>query len=198
MDRKRGSEGEKPDSLKHRLILLVLGGAKSGKTTYALKRARGLGRSLAYIATAQALDKEMAKAIRRHRRDRGGAFETFEEPLNLGEAVRKASRKHDAVVVDCLTLWVSNLLTVAKKSEKEVERDIRALISALRETDSPVILVSNEVGLGIVPRGTLSRKYRILLGVTNQRVASLANEVVLMVAGIPWPIKGGLEKRGPE
>ena len=179
-------------------VILVLGGAKSGKTTYALRRAKSLGKNPGYIATAQALDKEMAEAIRRHQRDRGRAFKTYEEPVNLGEAVRKASRKHDAVVVDCLTLWLSNLLTVAKKSEKEIERDVRALLSALRETDSPVILVSNEVGLGIVPRGALSRKYRILLGVANQRVASLADEVVLMVAGIPWPIKGGLEKRGPE
>lgn len=184
--------------MKHKAVILVLGGAKSGKTTYAIRRAKSLGKNPGYIATAQALDKEMAKAIRRHRRDRGGAFETFEEPLNLGEAVRKASRKHDAVVVDCLTLWLSNLLTVAKRSEKEVERDVRDLLSALQEAGSTVILVSNEVGLGIVPRGALSRKYRTLLGVLNQRVASLADEVVLMVAGIPQPIKGGLEKHGPE
>ena len=184
--------------MKHKAVILVLGGAKSGKTTYALRRAKSLGKDPAFIATAQALDKEMTEAIRRHRRDRGGVFKTYEEPVNLGEAVRKASRKHDAVVVDCLTMWLSNLLTVARKSEKEIERDVRALLSALREVGCPVILVSNEVGLGIVPRGALSRKYRILLGVANQRVASLADEVVLMVAGIPWPIKGGLEKRGPE
>jgi len=176
--------------MKHKAVILVLGGAKSGKTTYTLKRARGLGRSLAYIATAQALDKEMAEAIRRHRRDQGGPFKTYEEPVDLGEAVRKVSGHHDAVVVDCLTLWISNLLTVARKSEREIERDVWALLSALREAESPVILVSNEVGLGIVPRGALSRKYRILLGVANQRVASLAREVVLLVAGVPLHLKG--------
>jgi adenosylcobinamide kinase/adenosylcobinamide-phosphate guanylyltransferase len=160
-------------------LVLVGGGARSGKSTWALQRARKRGGRLVFIATAEALDDEMSERIARHREDRGVEFETIEEPVELARAIRLA--QGDAIVVDCLTLWLSNTM----------ERDDRPgeVIVAARESGADVIFVTNEVGCGVVPENALARKFRDLEGIMNQRFAEAADEVYWMVFGQPLRVK---------
>jgi adenosylcobinamide kinase / adenosylcobinamide-phosphate guanylyltransferase len=164
-------------------IILVGGGGRSGKSRYALELARQRGTRLAFLATAQALDGEMTDRIRQHRLERGEGFLTWEEPFELAGAIEFANGKSDAVVVDCLTLWVSNLML----SEREIPTD--ELIAAARRFAGTVIFVSNEVGCGIVPENALARRFRDLAGGLNQRVAAAADEVYWMAFGIPLKVK---------
>ncbi len=162
---------------------LILGGARSGKTIHALQMAEAAGRGLVMIATAEALDDEMADRIARHRAERGPAWRTLEAPLDLTGALAE-TQPGDAVVVDCLTLWVSNLMHAGL----EVERAGEALIAALAGRE--VILISNEVGLGIVPANALARRFRDEAGRLNQRIAAAADKVVFIAAGLPLVLKG--------
>ena len=167
--------------------VLVLGGAKSGKTAFAERLAMRMGTRPAYVATAEALDSEMRERIATHRRGRAGRFADFEEPVEIAETIRIAAMRHDAILVDCLTLWISNLLGAGRNVAEEVE----TLAVALDRIETArVILVSNEVGLGIVPDNALARTYRDLAGWAHQRLAEIAGDVYFVAAGLPLTMKG--------
>lgn len=168
--------------------LLVLGGARSGKSRYAQQRVEACGGRLAYIATAQALDAEMEDRIARHRADRDARWHTIEAPLALAAALARAGESHAAILVDCLTLWLSNLLL----ADRDVQREGMALAEAVAACPVPVVLVANEVGLGIVPDNALARRFRDEAGWLNQRLAAMADEVVFVAAGLPMVLKGAV------
>lgn len=168
-------------------VTFVIGGARSGKSAFALSSASRVSGSKVYIATAQAYDREMEERIAKHRKERGSGWETHEEPVRLGEAVRTALPFHDAMIIDCLTLWLSNLMCADADIGEAVDDFIAAL--SPREGDARVFIVSNEVGMGIVPDNELARRFRDAAGRLNQRVAEVADEVFLVTAGIPVKIK---------
>lgn len=166
-------------------VLLVLGGARSGKSRYAQQWIERNAGRLAYIATAEAHDHEMAERIARHQEERGTRWQTFEAPFDLPRAIEAARSTHAAILVDCLTLWVSNLLL----AERDIESEVGRLAIALTNCDIPIALVSNEVGLGIVPDNALARRFRDEAGWLNQKLAALAHGVVFVAAGLPLRLK---------
>ena len=170
-----------------REIILITGGARSGKSAYAEGRAAVLGSRRLYIATAEAGDDEMAQRIAAHRKRRGKAWTTVEEPVRLAKTLLEWRGRADCALVDCLTLWISNLLVGGEPSC--VEENVEALAQTLPQLDFSIVLVTNEVGAGIVPDNPLARQFRDLAGRANQRIAALAHEVVLMVAGLPIIVK---------
>lgn len=165
--------------------VLILGGQRSGKSRYAETLVAASGRTPVYVATATAGDGEMADRIAVHKTRRGGAWTTFEEPLALADTLLAASGAERAVLVDCLTLWLANLMEAGRDVEAESDR----LIATLGKVGGPVVLVSNEVGSGIIPMHPLSRRYADAHGILNQRVGAAVGRVVLMAAGIPILIK---------
>ena len=172
-------------------VLLVLGGARSGKSRYAEAQAAATGLEKVYLATAQAWDDEMAARIAKHQADRAAdGWVTVEEPIGLPAALMRESRAHRVVLVDCLTLWLNNLLC----AERDVVAASAAFLSALANARGPVALVSNEVGLGIVPDNALARAFRDHAGRLHQSVAAVAARVVLTVAGLPMAVKGDPNK----
>lgn len=168
--------------------LLVLGGARSGKSRYAQQRAEALPGALVYVATAQAFDDEMATRIAHHRADRGARWRTVEAPLALAEAIVAEARPDGVLLVDCLTLWASNLLLADQAADEGAEA-AAALAAALAKAAGPVILVANEVGLGIVPDNALARRFRDIAGRINQAIAAAADEVQFIAAGLPLRLK---------
>lgn len=167
--------------------VLVLGGARSGKTGFAERLAMRTGAGPAYLATAEALDGEMRERVRTHQQQRQGRFATIEEPLDLTGALLRATRDHDVILVDCLTLWITNLLG----ANRDVAGAVEELALTLAELRGPrVILVSNEVGLGIVPDNALARTFRDLAGSAHQRLAEICEDVYFVVAGLPMVLKG--------
>jgi adenosylcobinamide kinase/adenosylcobinamide-phosphate guanylyltransferase len=168
------------------LNILVGGGARSGKSDFALRLARRLGSRRVFVATAQAFDDEMRTRIADHRRTRGADFETVEEPLDLPETLRKIAGA--VVVVDCLTLWLSNLL-LRDDDPKRVLAAVDELALVLGERRRTVILVTNEVGMGIVPETALGRSFRDLAGTAHQRLAALADEVYFAALGVMLRVK---------
>src|ERR1043166_2112502 len=169
-------------------LILITGGARSGKSSYGEKRAAELGEKLLYIATAEAKDEEMAERIAEHQKRRGRRWNSIEEPVELARALSDAHSRTDCALVDCLTLWISNLLI--RGDQQYAQEKVGELIKRLPELDFHLIFVSNEVGWGIVPDNALARKFRDLAGWTNQRIAEAADEVILMVAGVPLTVKG--------
>jgi adenosylcobinamide kinase / adenosylcobinamide-phosphate guanylyltransferase len=167
--------------------ILITGGARSGKSRYAEKRSAELGSRRLYIATAEAKDEEMARRIAAHQQGRGDAWTTTEVPVELTKALLAQRGRTDCALVDCLTLWLSNLLL--QRDQIYAERKVEELVTTLSRLDFHVVLVTNEVGWGIVPDNPLARQFRDLAGWTNQRIAAIANEVVLTVAGIPTVLK---------
>jgi len=167
---------------------LLLGGARSGKSRYALEQAQVIGGSAAVVATARALDGDMAARIARHRAERPARWATLEEPHDMPAACRRAARSHDVVVVDCITVWVSNLMERGD-DDALVLAAVDDLAKLLRERLVSVILVSNEVGEGVHPPTELGRRFRDLLGLVNQRLAAAADRVTLMVAALPLTVK---------
>lgn len=167
-------------------IILIGGGARSGKSSQALTLARKQGTRLAFIATAEAHDEEMRTRIEHHRKDRGVAFETLEVPLDLACAVQRSRGNFDAIIVDCLTLWLSNLLL---NGTRDIEAEIQAMLTAANTSRALVLLVTNEVGCGIVPENDLARRFRDLAGRMNQEAAAAAREVYWMVFGCPVKVK---------
>jgi adenosylcobinamide kinase/adenosylcobinamide-phosphate guanylyltransferase len=165
-------------------IILVTGGARSGKSTRAEARARAFPGRPVYIATAEALDGEMRERIAKHRARRGTEWLERETPLQLVAALDETDGG-GARLVDCLTLWLTNLMLADCDWEKEAS----ALVEALVRQKSPVVLVTNEVGLGIVPDNVLARRFRDAAGILNQMVARAADEVEFVVAGIPMRVK---------
>lgn len=167
-------------------VTLVLGGARSGKSRYAETLLREAGGGI-YLATAQALDSEMTARIARHRAERGHGWTTVEEPLELAAALERGAQAGRPILVDCLTLWLSNLMGAGRATEAETAR-LRAVLKIL---PVPVVFVSNEVGLGIVPDNALARAFRDEAGRLNQAIAAAANRVVFLAAGLPLVLKGG-------
>ena len=167
-------------------ITFVIGGARSGKSSFALNRASALPGQKVYIATAQAFDAEMSDRIEKHKEERSRDWNTIEESMNLADVLRTASSAYNVVLVDCLTLWLSNLMLADKDLEKEMQLFIASLIT---HHASRVFVVSNEVGMGIVPENELARRFRDMAGRLNQKMAAVADEVYLVAAGIPVKIK---------
>ena len=185
--------------VRRKRLILLLGGARSGKSSLAEKMARRLapdGRVL-YVATAQAGDEEMRDRIAKHRASRPDGWRTLEEPLRLGERLAAEAGDASVVLLDCATLWVTNLLLAAcgesedvpPAAEAEVLAELDSLLDAYRRRDATLLVVSNEVGLGLVPPYPLGRAYRDVLGRVNQRLAAAADEVYLLVAGLPVDLK---------
>ncbi len=164
---------------------LVLGGARSGKTSVALARAEASGLKPVMVATAEAFDDEMERRIAAHRAERGAHWGLVEETTDLSGVLDRESAPDRILVVDCLTLWLSNLMA----GERSVEAEIDGLVGALGRARGPVILVSNEVGLGIVPENALARRFRDLQGLANRKTAAAADRVTLVVAGLEMVAK---------
>jgi adenosylcobinamide kinase/adenosylcobinamide-phosphate guanylyltransferase len=169
-------------------ITLILGGARSGKSRYAERLVENAASSGTYCATAEAGDAEMAERIAAHRARRGPFWHTVEAPLALPSAIAAHAEPERPILVDCLTLWLSNLLLAGKQADEETH----VLCSALRETAGMVVLVSNEVGMGLVPETPLGRRFRDAAGCLNQEVAALADRVVFVAAGLSLVLKGSL------
>jgi len=174
------------------VITLILGGARSGKSAYAEQLAAQRGGSVLYVATAQAWDDDMARRIAAHQAQRPAHWRTLEAPLNVGQAI-KGAPPADVVLIDCLTLLASNVIAPLDTADQALadqalQAEIDALCAAFRP-QAHWIIVSNEVGLGIVPAYPLGRVYRDALGRANQRLAALADEVLFMVAGLPLAVK---------
>ena len=179
-----------------RHIVLVGGGARSGKSTFALLRARELGPRRLFVATARRYDAEMSARIDRHVAERGREFDTIEEPLALPEALGRAAG-YDVAVVDCLTLWMSNLL-IDGAGPETVEARVEDLVRALSRAPSHVVLVTNEVGMGLHPETALGRTFRDLAGRAHQQLAAAADEVYLAVMGLLVRLKPSpVEVRAP-
>lgn len=170
-------------------IILILGGARSGKSSYAAGLAKKY-KKVAFIATCRPLDKEMHQRISLHQKTRPKHWRTYEETKNPASLLMKLGNTFDCIIVDCLTLLVSNLILDGSK-EKEILGRLRAMLASLRNKKARVIMVSNEVGLGVVPANKLGRDFRDIAGLVNQMVAKEASGVFFMVSGIPIRIKGG-------
>jgi adenosylcobinamide kinase/adenosylcobinamide-phosphate guanylyltransferase len=176
-------------------ITLLLGGARSGKSSHAQSLAEAMGRSVTFIATAQALDEEMSARIHKHRVERPAGWETLEIPCDLASHVPQI--KSDVVILDCVTLLLSNLLMQYVKEDRvdeapfmlAVREEIESLIAAIQEQDQAWFIISNEVGLGLVPPYQMGRVYRDALGWANQRLAREADQLLFLVAGIPMVVK---------
>lgn len=166
---------------------LILGGAKSGKSTYAETLVAAFPAPHIYIATAQVLDEEMAYRVQVHRKRREHFWETIESPLELVATLRACQGRQPAVLVDCLTLWLSNqLLQTPAQSPEEA---VRELVAFIKTVPFPLFLVANEVGGGIVPDNPLARRFRDLAGLVNQQLAAICPTVTLVVAGLPLRLK---------
>jgi adenosylcobinamide kinase/adenosylcobinamide-phosphate guanylyltransferase len=190
-ERDRSSGGGEP--LSHVLpcaelpaITLVLGGARSGKSRYAERLVEAAAESGTYCATAEAGDDEMAARIAAHRARRGAFWRTIEAPLDIAEIVAGEAAPSRPLLIDCLTLWLSNLLL----AERPILEEFATLRTALRDAAGPVVLVANEVGLGLVPETPLGRRFRDEAGRLNQEIAAIADRVVFVAAGLPLALKG--------
>lgn len=168
------------------MIRLITGGARSGKSTLAERLATESGSEVVYIATAEACDGEMSERVALHRERRPSHWQTVEQPLALVETIQAQQKDGRCLLVDCLTLWVTNLLL----AERDIEAEREALCAALTAARGEIILVTNETGMGVVPMGALSRRFVDEAGWLNQAVAALADQVVLTVAGLPLTVKG--------
>jgi adenosylcobinamide kinase / adenosylcobinamide-phosphate guanylyltransferase len=177
-------------------LTLILGGARSGKSSHAQRLAHESGKSVTFLATAQALDEEMSARIQSHRAERPADWDTLEAPFNIAPHVLQI--KSEVVILDCVTLLVSNLLMQFAKNDlveeapfmSAVQMEIEELIAKIHEHDPDWIIVSNEVGLGLVPAYQMGRVYRDAIGWANQRLAREADKVLFMAAGIPMVVKG--------
>ena len=169
--------------------IFVIGGCRSGKSRRALEIAENIpGDKRIFIATCVPRDDEMRQRVAQHRKERSRKWQTVEAPVHLARAIDEQSRQADVVLVDCLTLWISNLLLETADDHKILEQ-VTGLTQTLASVACPVVIVSNEVGTGIVPENQLSRRFRDLVGSANQAVAARVERVVWMVAGIAVEIK---------
>jgi len=169
-------------------ITFILGGARSGKSRFAIKLAEENAKNVAFIAPCQPLDSEMKKRIMLHKKARPVHWQTFEEPRNILLLLKKIGDKFELILMDCLTLFISNLLLKNFK-EAFIENEVSQILSMLKKIKAKSIIISNEVGLGIIPKNKLGRDFRDITGRVNQLVAAKSNEVFFMAAGIPLKIK---------
>jgi len=195
-------------------LIFILGGARSGKSAYALKLAESTPGKRLYLATAEALDDEMAARIKKHKKERVNTWTTIEEPIRVADVIRKnnppsppfakggqgglSGKKYNVILLDCLTLWISNLMHTANRSSPlagegkgggRITKEIHSLISACKNSQANIVIVSNEVGLGIVPDNPLARQFRDIAGYANQKIAQAADEMYFVAAGIPVKVK---------
>ena len=172
--------------------ILILGGARSGKSRYAQELAAKLSKKVLFVATGEALDEEMQARIDEHRKARPGSWRTLEIATDIGSQIEKQIGDAEVIIIDCLTLLVSNLLGDEPdypKAEKQAMAEMNELVACINRLDASFIIVSNEVGMGLVPETRLGRLYRDLLGKANQLIARHASEVYFMAAGIPVKVK---------
>ncbi len=167
-------------------VTLVLGGARSGKSAYGERQVEGFGGPMTYLATAEAGDEEMTARIAEHRARRGNSWATIEEPLKLAAALARVDKPGGAILVDCLTLWLANLMA----AQSNIPAESQHLAQALESIEGAVVLVANEVGLGIVPDNAQARAFRDCAGRLNQSIAQVAHNVVFIAAGLPMILKG--------
>lgn len=172
-------------------IILVTGGCRSGKSRFALDYINQHYENKVFLATAEALDDEMKSRIQRHQAERGPEWTTLEEPTAVTEKLASLGEKYQALLIDCLTLWITNLL-MAEVTEADILKRADELAESLQNIPQSVVVVTNEVGSGIVPENQMSREFRDLAGAVNQKMAACADAVVFTVAGIPQVIKGSL------
>jgi len=178
------------------MITLFVGGCRSGKSSAALQKAEQIGVDRkVFVATCQPYDAEMQTRIERHRQERDATWDTIEEPLEIADIVQQHSGPETVMLVDCLTLWLTNMI-VADMDDAEITQRIETLTDALSSARGPVLLVANEVGMGIVPDNAMSRRFRDWAGSLNQKIAQCAREVILTVAGIPVSIKSATHEGG--
>jgi adenosylcobinamide kinase/adenosylcobinamide-phosphate guanylyltransferase len=179
-------------------VTFILGGARSGKSRFAQELASKFGEKVLFVATGEPLDEEMYTRIEMHKRSRSPTWKTLEAPTNVAKAIRSKIEDAEVVILDCLTLLTSNLMgtedTDAETLEKMVAAELEELVAFMRTTKAYFIIVSNEVGLGVVPAYPAGRVYRDALGKANQMLARNADEFYFMVAGIPIPLKGAHSK----
>jgi len=176
--------------LKQNKKILVTGGARSGKSAFAQEMAEQLPGPRAYLATAQILDDEMGRRVARHQAQRGQAWQaTIEEPYTLDTSLLQASSRYPVIIVDCITLWLSNILLSNQENPGIVLQKVDQLITSLPDCTSTVIMVTNEVGLGIVPENPLARQFRDLAGFANQKLAAACDAVYLVSCGLPLKLK---------
>jgi adenosylcobinamide kinase/adenosylcobinamide-phosphate guanylyltransferase len=176
------------------MVTLVLGGVRSGKSRYAQQLAER-AECVLFVATAEVRDDpEMSSKIERHRAERPNHWTTIEEPIELARVLTHSPKGSQAILIDCLTIFAANMLERFGEDTRANHAEVEALCSALVHARCPVILVSNEVGSGVVPAYALGRRFRDLVGEINQRVATIADNVVLMVAGLPLALKGDLQR----
>lgn len=168
--------------------IFVIGGCRSGKSSHALHLAEQIPGQKIFIATCMPQDKEMEQRVLHHQQQRSSAWETIEVPFFLPEAIHKNGTEGHVILVDCLTLWINNLILDNDKPEN-IDNHIQKLTQSIETSECPVILVSNEVGTGIVPENKLARLFRDITGFANQKVAACVDQVIWMVAGIPVKIK---------
>jgi adenosylcobinamide kinase/adenosylcobinamide-phosphate guanylyltransferase len=167
----------------------ILGGARSGKSRYAVNTAKSAGKKIIFIATCIPGDKEMKHRIKLHKRSRPGTWEVIEEGINIDSILKKIKKGCNVVLIDCIGLFISNFMAI-ESSDKKVENKVRLVIEQIKKMAVDVIVVSNEVGMGIVPDNSLARRFQDLLGRVNQMLAQNADTVIAMHAGIPTVIKG--------
>lgn len=173
------------------MIEFVLGGARSGKSTYAEQQAKQSAKQVLYIATAEAGDNEMQWRISRHRKNRPENWQTIEEPIKLAEVIKQNGQENNCLLIDCLTLWLSNIL-FSKQGELQLavfEQEKQALLDVLSTATGQIILVSNEVGLGVVAIDKMTRRFVDESGFLHQRIAALSDRVVFVTAGLPQVLK---------
>lgn len=169
-------------------ITFIVGGAKSGKSAYALSLADRRKKEVAFIATCEPLDKEMRQRIAQHKKTRPMHWQTFEEPKDVSGLLKKIGNRFDCIVIDCLTLWCSNLV-LSGYSQNSIEEEAKNIITCLKTVKAISVIVSNELGLGIVPENKLARSFRDIAGRVNQIVADKADKVYFMISGIPMKVK---------
>ncbi len=170
-------------------VVLVMGGAKSGKSRISLDICNEIARKKIFIATAQALDNEMKERIRRHKEERGGDWGTIEEPIEIVDKMSKFDSEETVILLDCLTLWISNLFMKYGESRQPINEFVDKFVEQLAKAKGVIVVVSNEVGMGIVPDNDLARVYRDVAGSLNQEIVRTARKVVMVIAGIPLVLK---------